>query len=290
MDYSPSQYQSIPQDPNDAGSISAFEALDATSLAASIPRVLESTRNWPYQSTFLVKFGDLIRWRAIEPAIVSTISSILSRPSNSNDDLRTLFSALDYLSDLSEDQLIPYRPALVDLSNIDANGQSDRRFTGYLALQSKDMIKFMDDRTAVWTPSHKGDGMAKRTLRERVHTAEQMRPHIEGLLGWLQDGNWPPYSSCEEQLARFPELAVEEINATIAKPKTREDGEWILNMLCFVEKSVPIGVLWEKLYPQIQDIIENPTKDAEESGLIEYAPGWIATVDEWRNKTQKSNV
>lgn len=290
MDHSFSQDQPIPQDPNDAGSISAFEALDATSLAASIPRVLQSTQNWPYDSTFLVKFRDLIRLRANEPPIVSAISSILRQPSNSNDDLRVLFSAVDYLVDLSEEQLIPYRPAIVDLSDIDANGQSESKFTGFIALQAQDMIKFMDDRTAVWTPSHKGDDMAKRTLSERVHTDEQMRPHIEGLLEWLQDCNWPPYSSCEEQLARFPELAVEGIKAIIAKLKNRDDGEWVLNMLCFVERYVPVGTLWEKLYPQVQDLIDNTTKDADESGLLEYAPGWIATVDEWRNKTQKSNV
>lgn len=134
------------------------------------------------------------------------------------------------------------------------------------------MYEFIQDQTLVWTPLNKFENMAERFLQERVHTAEQMRPHINGLCTWLQDTNRPAYPACLRQLAQFPLLTVQGIRATIEEYPA--EGTWILNMLSFVEDHVPIGPLWEVLDAPVEAIMDHPIGGAEESGFLEYAPRW----------------
>lgn len=44
------------------------------------------------------------------------------------------------------------------------------------------MYEFIQGQALAWTPFNKFDNMAERSLQEHVHTAEQIRPHIDGLL------------------------------------------------------------------------------------------------------------
>lgn len=76
---------------------------------------------------------DMILLRIEEPPVISAISSILEQPSKSLDNLELLSFVKDCLPEISEDQLLPYRPALVALSQIDKNKGSDTKWTWYLA-------------------------------------------------------------------------------------------------------------------------------------------------------------
>lgn len=80
------------------------------------------------------------------------------------------------------DQRLPYRPALKALMQVESNGRGSPQFASNLSLQARRMYEFIQDQALAWTPFNKFDNMAERSLQEHVHTAEQIRPHIDGLL------------------------------------------------------------------------------------------------------------
>ncbi|ETS74255.1 hypothetical protein PFICI_14121 [Pestalotiopsis fici W106-1] len=283
--------KTIPRDLNDISPIASLEALDTETFATLVTEVIPrlSRRGGvgaaESKTPFYTKFLDIVQRRANEPAVVSAIAAIITQPVNSEDDLHRVLGALHLVvCELPEDQILPYRETLVAVSDPDAEGRGDRLFTGWVSPQAKDLLRFVDRRDEAWVSEHKADYMGTRSLRERVRTAREMRPFVHDLLSWLQDGNWPPYKPCEEQLARFPQIAVMPIQKILKE--SRGDGGWINNLLRFVQDHVPVGRSWESIYPQVKALIDAPQGDEDEWETAECAQEWLDVLNRWRSSQE----
>lgn len=283
----------VPRDLNDTSSIPSLERLDSETFATLVTEVIsrlsartpEGVPESNSAAPFYAEFCSLVRKRANEPAIISAVSGIVSRPVQSGDDLYLVLGALCHVvCELPEDQILPYHQALVALSDTESGVISDRAHEAFLVPQARDLLRFVDKRDEVWVPERKGDLMGLRSLQERVQTARDMRPYVHDLLRWLQDTNWPNYSACEEQLARFPEIAVRPIQKILKDH--RGDGPWINNLLQFVQLRVPVGRSWEVMYPQVKALIDAPQGDEDECETADRAKEWLAVLNRWRSSQE----
>lgn len=217
--------------------------------------------------------------RAADPSVVCSISSTLSKPINTKFDFFVVCAALDdIVSRLPLATLVLYRPALETLASADSAPSPEGVSVPSLAGRARDALKFIDNPDLAWAPQHKHDSMADRSLTERVHTAEQMKPHVDELLGWLADLNWPPYLGCQKQLARFPEVTIDTIKEII--PQNRHDPEWLLHILEFVEGYVPVGMLWKRIEPELIQLANSDFEDEEGIELIEAAQRMLSLLKE----------
>lgn len=286
----------LPDDLDVMSTSVAIECLDATEFAALVPKIFSAVsecspvhesnngRTRPSRT----KIIHLTRQRAGEASVVSAISSILTRPLTSEDELDVALTALrEVVCELPEDAMLRYRQALMALSAVDPDGScSGPRLAGSsLAAQARGAIRFMDQREDAWAPGYRDDHMAQRSLRERVHTAREMRPHVAGLLGWLRDTSWPLYTGCEAQLARFPEITMTPIRVILKQH--RGDGKWINNLLRFVQDHVPVGRSWEAIYPAVNALLViEPAGNEEACDTAGIAAGWIETLNRWRKSQE----
>ncbi|RFU74473.1 hypothetical protein TARUN_7798 [Trichoderma arundinaceum] len=221
--------------------------------------------------------------RAGEPTIIHGISSVLSRPITTRDGFFTACAGVDgILSYLPLATLRLYKSALEALISANTGDSPPGVSVPSLTSRAKDAVKFVDHPDLAWAPQHKFDFMGERSLAERVHSAEQMKPHASELLGWLADYNWPPCSGCIEQLARFPEVAVGPIKEII--PENGNDPEWLLHIVEFVEEYVPVGQLWQSLEPELTMLANSEAEDEENRELAEAARRLLDSLREWRTK------
>lgn len=233
------------------------------------------------------KACDILIERASEPLVIRGISSVLSRPVKSRDDFFTVCAGLDgIVSYLPLAALRLYRPGLEILATSTAESPPGVSLPS-LTNRAKDAVKFIDFPHLTWAPQHKTDFMGERSLEERVHTAHQMRPHARELLDWLADCNWPPRSGCIKQLARFPEVAVDPIKEIVAG--NRNDPEWLLHLVEFVEENVPIGVLWEKLEPELKLLASSEAEDEENRDLADAAQRLLGLLKEWQEEQGRND-
>ncbi|KAK6353464.1 hypothetical protein TWF696_005428 [Orbilia brochopaga] len=199
--------------------LDTLNALPATTFAAQVHPLLSSlaARIFALPARSPVRpYPEVvaITARATEPQTVAAIAAVLTPPYADRTAHNIAWLAFDeILENLPLLTLERYRETLSRLSTLEppantvAGTNSD---TGHcwVAASATALLHFMDDPTAVWVPKSKSDSLAIRSLSERVTTSAEMQPHIPGLLEWLGDANWPPYTSCRQQLARFPEVAV----------------------------------------------------------------------------------
>ncbi|KAK2475917.1 hypothetical protein H9L39_13510 [Fusarium oxysporum f. sp. albedinis] len=189
-----------------------LSTLDERAFAEKVPTMLWSDREALFEDGS--EDIDIIRSRAAEPATVEAISSVLTSPIKDEDydTLRVHQKALySVLIKLPFEKLQPYRPALAALATFDISGFAHRSShyaqTSHVIHNAGHLERFAADAKAVWVTKDKFDMVSDRTLTERVHTAEEMRPYMPELFGWLVDANNPPFMPCRNQLARFPETA-----------------------------------------------------------------------------------
>ncbi|KAJ2983414.1 hypothetical protein NQ176_g701 [Zarea fungicola] len=224
----------------------------------------------------------LVRDRATEAPVVDAITLILSKPVTSAASFRTAWTAVSILTELPLDVLPLYRKALVNLSEMDIESQPPGIGLSMLRSQGSDILRFLDNPDQAWTPQHKGDWMAERSLTERVDSAEAMRPHLNGLLSWLCDVNWPPFSGCRKQLARFPEVAVPAIRELLATET--DDLEWLTRMIEFVHDEVPVGELWDTMRAEVEAKVDRDATDEDVKELSEVAETWLRVLDKSKGK------
>ncbi|KAM0256499.1 hypothetical protein ACHAQJ_004910 [Trichoderma viride] len=231
---------------------------------------------------------EILTERADEPLIVRGISSVLSKPIKTKDGFYTACAGLDgIVSQLPLATLRLYRPALETLASIDTADGPPEVSLPSLASRAKDAIKFIDYPDLSWAPQHKGDYMGERSLSERVHTADQMKPHVGELLDWLADANWPPHLGCLKQLARFPEVTIDPIKEMISK--NRNDPEWLLHLVEFVEEHVPVGILWERTESELTLLASSEANDEENIDLSEAAQRMLGLLKEWQGLNRVAN-
>lgn len=286
----PRTQNTIKMTPQAAG---MFAALDADAFGAEVPAILSSAGKRLFKesggSERPLADVELIRSRATEAPTIAAISLAMRPPLSNQDALYVAWTAFhEVVFKLPPDAMQHYRPTLEALSTTEPieAGTAPSHYVGTTPLrrESKDLMRFLDNPEAVWVPSDKADCVGERSLQDRVTTAEQMRPHVPELLGWLADGNWPPFLGCWKQLARFPEETVEPIRSLFVKE--RGDGGWLLHVLEFVTDCVPVGPLWERLRPEVQAMVDDPQGDEDDCELSDCARQWLATLDAWNEGTR----
>lgn len=279
--------------PDSASSVAEMAALNAHAFGAKVPAILSSAsrrifkeQGWKDRPFVDIK---MVRSRAIEPPTIAAIATVLRSSLRDQDEFYIAWTAFyEVVIELPSEAIQFYRPALEALSVTESSDTgtlaSHSVAATSLRKESKDLLRYLDNPEAVWVPTHKSDYIGELSLQQRVTTAEQMRPHVTELLGWLADGNWPPFSGCRKQLARFPEVTVEPIRELMEKE--RGDGGWLLNLLEFVGDCVPVGPLWEPLRPVVQAISDDHKGDEDDWELSDCARLWLARLDEWEEKNK----
>ncbi|KAL2693653.1 hypothetical protein Neosp_000214 [[Neocosmospora] mangrovei] len=264
----------------DTADLDLLAGLDEEAFGARVPAILSSTSQAIFKSHQAKPPGTkVIRSRATEAPTVAAVSDMIKPPIKDQDSFYLAWTAVnEVIVDLPLEALHHYRPALKAVSETPASDTTASHYQGATGLRSAaaSLIRFMDDPTAVWTPQTKGDYIAERTLKERVKTAEEMRPHVPGLLDWLADANWPPFRGCRAQLARFPEVTVGPIGQLIEKE--RGDGGWIASLLDFVDECVPVS-MWEELKPTVKALVEEAKGDEDEWEVSDLARQWLEKLE-----------
>jgi hypothetical protein len=264
--------------------------LDTETFGSNVPSILRSAADSGLEKK--AEYIELVQSRAAEPPTVAAISSILTLPIKEGDwDTLKLQQTVIYriLLGLPLEQLQAYRPALavltaVDISSFDPSKDgSCYAQTANTITNAKLLGRFAADPKAVWAPINKFDEVSYRTLSERIHTAEEMRPYMEDLFWWVADPNNPPFTPCSEQLARFPETAATVAAEVMAKAGEANDTEhqhWIID---FVSTSVPVGKAWIPLRSHVQDMVRalEEKKDEDEDEYIDSAKEWLAELEKW---------
>ncbi|KAF5721688.1 hypothetical protein FMUND_3493 [Fusarium mundagurra] len=240
----------------------------------------------------------IIRSRASEPATVKAVSSVLNSPIEDEDydTLRVHQKALySVLFKLSLEKLQPYRPALAALAAFDISGFSHRSShyaqTSILIQNASLLERFAADSKAVWVSKDKFDMVSDRTLTERVHTAEEMRPYMPELFDWLADGNNPPFTPCRDQLARFPETAAVVAAEFLAKANEEKDTEYQHFLIDFVYDCVPVGESWIPMREHVQALVREleGSTDEDDEDLVGEANKWLTRLEQWEALRKEQN-
>lgn len=140
----------------------------------------------------------------------------------------------------------------------------------------------MDNPDVAYVATRKTDSMFERSLNERVHSAEEMRPFVDDLLAWLADLNWPTSEPCTRQLARFPEAAIDGIIRVLENGS--HDPEWKQHVIEFAQGHIPKGTMWERLAPVVGKQINPGADNEDEQALSEAAESWVAEWDKWKSE------
>ncbi|UPK89216.1 hypothetical protein LCI18_000151 [Fusarium solani-melongenae] len=267
-------------DHGDTTDLDLLAGLDEETFGARVPAILSSASQAIFKSHQRKPSGiEAIRSRATEAPTVAAVSDTIKSPINDQDGFYLAWTALnEVVVDLPLKDLHHYRPALKAVSETIASDTTASHLGSATGLRSEaaSLIRFMDDPTAVWVPQTKGDHIAERSLQERVRTADEMRPHVPGLLDWLADANWPPFRGCRAQLARFPEVTVGPIGQLIEKE--RGDGGWIASLLDFVDECVPLS-MWEELKPTVKALVEEAKGDEDDWEVSDLARQWLEKLE-----------
>ncbi|KAK6528518.1 hypothetical protein TWF281_009759 [Arthrobotrys megalospora] len=258
-----------------------LETLDAEAFGIRVPSLLltvnkrifeeHQSQERPFPET------KVIRSRVTESQTISAVVAALQPLHKDAESFSTAFVAFyEVLIDLPLDTLgLYYRQALQSLAAKPVTGVSG---WGSLGRAAESLLLMIEDPDAVWVPESKSDCIAERSLRERATTPQLMRPHVQGLLAWLADPNWPPYQGCWKQLARFPEVTVGPIGELLERE--RGDGGWVLNILEFVDACIPLQ-LWEELKLKIKAFTESSRGDEDEWEVAERAGQLVQKYDDW---------
>ncbi|RSL64517.1 hypothetical protein CEP54_004694 [Fusarium duplospermum] len=265
---------------SDKTDLDLLAGLDEEAFEAQVPAILSSASQAIFKSHQRNPPGiETIRSRATEAPTVAAVSDMIKSPIKDQDDFYLAWTALnEIVVDLPLEDLHHYRPALKAVAETPVSDTTASHYQGATNLRSEaaSLIRFMDDPTAVWVPQTKSDHIAERSLQERVKTAEEMRPHVPGLLDWLADPNWPPFRGCRAQLAKFPEVTVGPIGKLIEKE--RGDGGWIVSLLEFVDECVPLN-MWEELKPTVKALVEEAKGDEDEWEVSDLARRWLEKLE-----------
>ncbi|KAF4341213.1 hypothetical protein FBEOM_4871 [Fusarium beomiforme] len=269
-----------------------LSTLDEKAFAEKVSTIL-----WSARDTLFKDGSDevgIVRSRATEPATVQVISSILTSPIKDEEGqdyetLRVHQKALySVLFKLSFEDLQPYRPALAALAAFDisdfAHRSSHHAQSSHVIENAGHLERFAADPKAVWVTKDKFDMVSDRTLTERIHTAEEMRPYMPALFGWLVDANNPPFMPCRNQLARFPETAAVVAADELAKAIQDKDEEFQHYLIDFVSECVPIGEAWRPMREPVQALLKASEGGKSEGGdeeLVDEAKEWLAKLEQW---------
>ncbi|KAJ6480513.1 hypothetical protein C8R47DRAFT_599888 [Mycena vitilis] len=274
----------LPRSASDDTAVSRLSALSVSEFANVTPSLLP-WMHWRSNDGRSLIRSDLInlfvaRMTTSPPSpsgpLVSVVLSTLTSPAPF--DAASKNTLLWILAELPKDRIIPYRAALARLATSPTEAETEAE--GDLQDLSADLLEFLDSSVAR-VPRSKQDHLAIRTLA-LLETADEMRPHVDGLLEWLQDQNWPPFSGCWEQLARFPEITIDPIRAVLRKG---DDGEWSAHLLMFMSREM-LPELMAKARVELERIVQRPTQDEIDSECPEEAGECLRAIDDWAERAR----
>lgn len=258
-------------------------SMDENAFGAKIKEILEYTTRLTFGDPDRRPQGDhpaisVIQSRAAEPPTVAALSDAILSRINSEEEVQYVSLAIQgVVVHLPYETLALYRSAFETGLRSTMPPHPDPSFKHSMF---RELLRFIDSPTDVWAPEEMNNDMGERSLRERVHTAEEMRPHVLGLLQWLAEPYWPPFRGCRTQLTRFPEVTVGPIRELIGK--IRGDGGHIYWLLDFVMESVPVGELWRELDRTVRALIEEPRGDEDEFEAPDLAKSWLQKFEKWK--------
>ncbi|KAG5655537.1 hypothetical protein KAF25_003874 [Fusarium avenaceum] len=264
--------------------------LDAETFGSNVLSILRSVADSGLERK--AEYVELVQSRAAEPPTTAAISSILTTPIKEGDwaTLKLQQTVIHrILLDLPLEQLQAYRPALTVLAAVDISSFDPRKDGSYHSQTSHNINHakllglFTTDLEAAWVTADKYDEVSYRTLSERIHTGEQMRPYMEDLFNWMVDPNHPPFKPCSEQLARFPETAAAVAVEVMAKAGQVNDTEHQHYIIDFVSTSVPVGKAWIPLRPHVREMVRSieKRKNEAEDDYLDAAKVWLAELEKW---------
>ncbi|CEI60073.1 hypothetical protein FVEN_g8136 [Fusarium venenatum] len=245
------------------------------------------------QSPENVEIQNLLVSRAAEPAVVTDITPILtSIPTKDDRVTETLQQTLfwNILVKMSFEQLQSYR-SIFKAVNAQDTGVPDRRGSH---LRNMKLLKcFTLNPQSIWVPETDCDPIGGRTLSERVHTAEQMRPYMREMYFWFHDRNdHLPYEDCQKRLARFPETAIAvaaDIIDEMAMDKAHLWGniEYLVTIVNFVSSYIPVGEIWMLMRKSVE-FLARVLREAVKEGIDVVVNEdclndceWLSELDEW---------
>ncbi|KAJ7802184.1 hypothetical protein B0H14DRAFT_3488695 [Mycena olivaceomarginata] len=170
------------------------------------------------------------------------------------------------IGSLPKECIEPYHDALVHLTKDPTEALPGT--IGTISARSTEIVEFLN---------------ATQALDLLVHTADEMRRFVPGLLGWLQDQNWPPFRDCWFQLERFPELVVDPIREELRKG---DDGEWEASLMRFLRDVVP-PERREEAREEVERIVQRPTQNEIDSAVDEYANECLQAMDDWLERRKR---
>ncbi|KAF8205285.1 hypothetical protein K438DRAFT_1757271 [Mycena galopus ATCC 62051] len=278
-----------PRNAQDMASVTRLSTLSQAEFAAVAPSLLPwmGWRN-NRDSLIMQPLNELFvsRLTATTPSptdpLVSVIVSALVIPATTPTAAGLKHPLLhNILSALPKDRIKPYRSALARMATSPTEAEAESTpWPPSLSERSAEILDFLDTSHA-WVPRTKADDLALRSL-ELVESAEDMKPHVKGMLGWLEDRNWPPAAGCWAQLARFPELALDPIREVL---RNGDNGDWSYNVLQFLEQSMP-GELREMARVEVERIAQCPTQSEIDNDAVEAANDCLKAMDDWADRAK----
>ncbi|KAL3602191.1 hypothetical protein FPOAC2_06491 [Fusarium poae] len=275
-------------------------SLEGEEFATEIPAILRTARDTDSGKDCDDSENDFIRairLRAADAPVISCLSSILTSPIEDGD-----FTSLEMhrlllhsiISKLSLEQLQPYRPAIKTLMAFDISSFKARSGhyakSMHLINNARLLDRFIENPEDVWVPEDKFDYISYRTLWERVHTAEQMRPYMRDLFNWQVDPCHPPFNPCRRQLARFPEVAAEVAAEVMCMAV--DDTEHQHYLIDFVSECVPVGKAWYPMRPPVEQMVQTlecKTKEQlehdGEGDYLDEAKTWLKVLENWERNS-----
>lgn len=223
---------------------------------------LSITDSAPFDETIIQHICD--RTSSISPSptdpIASTLLSALSPPDD------TLANRIInwILMEVPTGQMTVFRPALSELASSQHRARASARAA----------IRLLDGET--WSPENKFDDWALRSIRQNVQTPEQMAPYVEGLLNWMQDGNWPVFTGCCELMLRWPEVGVEPVRQILGEV---DDGEWHYYLVSGLVSEWDCK-LKERARGELRRIAEEPSVEEKEWELDEICREILREMDD----------
>ncbi|PTD07480.1 hypothetical protein FCULG_00006473 [Fusarium culmorum] len=221
------------------------------------------------------EFFSIIRTRAMEPPVIVSLSSVLTSPIEDGDFTSLKMHQLVFysiISKLSLEQLQPYRSAIKTLMGFDISSFNSRSShyaqTMHLINNARLLDRFIENPEDIWVPENKFDCISYRTLWERVHTAEQMRPYMHA-------GALPEVSTV---------VAAEVMGMAV------NDVEHQHFLIDFVSECVPVGKAWYPMRDPVKQmvrVLEGKNKEqlveAGDEDYLEEAKNWLEVLKKWES-------
>lgn len=263
---------------------SELEKLDAEEFASHFPffRTIlpynpQELEKWYETEDYRNELEALIIKRISEPPTEASLCRVLAAPVTTKEDYSWLCCVGWLIGSIGLEQFEPFRSAVVALSEGDTSSAPEGVSMISIQCHAKEMLFFMDNPHVAYVATRKTDLMFERSLSERVHSAEEMKPFVDDLLAWLADLNWPTSQPCTRQLARFPEATIDGIINSLEHGSN--DPEWQQHIIEFAQEHIPKGPMWERLASVIEKQVNLSADNEDKQGLSEAAESWL---NEWK--------